>query len=160
MQTNVGLAYRRMHGILILMLININIGIKEPTHEYQNCFFWWVCQDDRIFMWPTYYLDQYHSKPYCYLGDICLGMKVLQWYMDPNGIKNKNTINYPYPTGVKKMCNPHYRYPNDIKKDKHQTNTTTDTIFHPRVVSKFVRLREEVQGVSLNFQVSLHYKTS
>jgi hypothetical protein len=25
-------------------------------------------------------------------------MKVLAWYIDPNGIKNKNIVKYPYPT--------------------------------------------------------------
>jgi hypothetical protein len=29
-------------------------------------------------------------------------MKVLTWYLDPNGIENKNTIKYPYPAGLKK----------------------------------------------------------
>jgi hypothetical protein len=29
------------------------------------------------------------------------GMKVLAWYIDLNGIENKNTVKYPYPTGVK-----------------------------------------------------------
>jgi hypothetical protein len=28
-------------------------------------------------------------------------MKVLAWYIDPDGIENKNTITYPYPTGIK-----------------------------------------------------------
>ena len=29
-------------------------------------------------------------------------MKVLAWYIDLNGIGNKNTVKYPYPTGIKK----------------------------------------------------------
>lgn len=37
------------------------------------------------------------------LGRLCVGMKVLAKYIDPHGIKNKNSVKYPYPTGVKKM---------------------------------------------------------
>jgi len=29
-------------------------------------------------------------------------MKVLAWYIDPNGIKTANTFIYPYPSGIKK----------------------------------------------------------
>ena len=29
-------------------------------------------------------------------------MKVSAWYIDPNGIENKNTIKYSYPIGIKK----------------------------------------------------------
>ena len=29
-------------------------------------------------------------------------MKVLAWYIDRNGIENKNTVKDPYPTGIKK----------------------------------------------------------
>jgi hypothetical protein len=32
-------------------------------------------------------------------------MKVLAWYIDPNGITNTNTIKYPYPTGIKSCDN-------------------------------------------------------
>ena len=31
----------------VVSIININIGLKEPTREYQNCnIIWWVCQGD------------------------------------------------------------------------------------------------------------------
>ena len=29
-------------------------------------------------------------------------MKVLEWYIDMNGIDNKNTVKYPYPIGIQK----------------------------------------------------------
>ena len=35
--------------------------------------------------------------------------KVLAWYIDLNGIDNKNVLNFSYPTGIKKRCNPYYR---------------------------------------------------
>jgi len=35
------------------------------------------------------------------LGPFGLGMEVLAWYIDPNGIKN-NTVKHPYPTGIRK----------------------------------------------------------
>jgi hypothetical protein len=41
-------------------------------------------------------------------------LKVLALYVDPNSIKNKNTLKYPYPWYwcPEKDMNPHYRYPN------------------------------------------------
>jgi hypothetical protein len=30
-------------------------------------------------------------------------VKVLAWYIDPNGIENQNIVEYPYPTGIQKM---------------------------------------------------------
>jgi hypothetical protein len=29
-------------------------------------------------------------------------MKILAWYINPNGIRNKNTVKSPYPVGIKK----------------------------------------------------------
>jgi hypothetical protein len=46
---------------------------------------WWVCQVERIFLYPSYYLGQFHSKPYINTRMISHGMKVLAWYIDPNG---------------------------------------------------------------------------
>ena len=37
------------------------------------------------------------------LGRFYLGMKVLAWCIDLNGIGNKNTVKYPYPTDLNKM---------------------------------------------------------
>ena len=31
---------------------------------------------------------------------VCLVLKILAWYIDPNGIENKNILTYPYPTGM------------------------------------------------------------
>ena len=33
---------------------------------------------------------------------ICLGVKVLAWYIDQNGIGNKNIVKYPCPIGIRK----------------------------------------------------------
>ena len=35
-------------------------------------------------------------------GDFVLGVKVLAWYKDPNGIQNKTAVKYSYPTNIKK----------------------------------------------------------
>ena len=35
------------------------------------------------------------------LGAFCLGMNVLAWYLEPNGIENKIRQVYSYPTGIK-----------------------------------------------------------
>ena len=43
----------------------MNNDIKEPIHGYTSEIIdiWWVCQGERIFVYLSYYLDQYHSKP-------------------------------------------------------------------------------------------------
>ena len=60
------------------------------------------------------------------LGLFYLGLKVLAYCIDVNGIKNKYIIRYPYPTGVKKMCSPYYIHLNGVKKE----NTKTITVQH------------------------------
>jgi hypothetical protein len=50
-------------------------------------------------------------------------MKVLAWYIDPNGIENKNTVNYPYPTGIKKCEFNILDTPMVTKKDDTSPNT-------------------------------------
>ena len=32
---------------------------------------------------------------------IYLAMKIFAWYIDPNGIHNKNIVKHPYPTSIK-----------------------------------------------------------
>ena len=79
-------------GECTVSIININNGIKDPTCGYQNCntsqILIFSGQDKRIFVYPSYYLGQYHSKPY-------YGMKVLALYVDLKGIKNTYTVKYP-----------------------------------------------------------------
>ena len=36
------------------------------------------------------------------LGYEGLGLKVFAWYVDLNGIKNKNSVKHPYPNGIEK----------------------------------------------------------
>ena len=43
-------------------------------------------------------------------------MKVLGWYIDPDDIKNRNTLKYLYPNGIKKRLSVHYRYLDDFHK--------------------------------------------
>ena len=69
-----------------------------------------------VIMWFNTILKHIDSRRFC------LSMKVLVWYIDPNGIENKSTVKSPYPTGIKKMWNPHYRYSNGIEKRRYQTN--------------------------------------
>lgn len=45
--------------------------------------------------------DQHHDgfkKP----TQFCLGIKILIWCIDPNGIENDNTVKYPHLTGIRK----------------------------------------------------------
>ncbi len=50
----------------------------------------------RVIIWVDTILKNMNTRT------IHLGMKVLAWYIDPNGIENTITIKYPYPTGIKK----------------------------------------------------------
>jgi hypothetical protein len=45
-------------------------------------------------------------------------MKVLAWYIDPNGIPKQKCHHIPIPYWYQEMWNPHYRYPNGIIKTK------------------------------------------
>ena len=54
-------------------------------------------------------------------GRFYLGMKVLAWYIDPNGIENKITITYPYLTGIKKCEILNIDYLNGVNKRRYQT---------------------------------------
>ena len=36
------------------------------------------------------------------LGWFYIGVKVLAWYIDRNGIENKNIVKYPYTISIKK----------------------------------------------------------
>ena len=57
-------------GGCMVSISNINNGIKEPTHGYQICntnhiFILGVyLRPKKIFVYPSYYLDWCHSKPY------------------------------------------------------------------------------------------------
>ena len=94
--TNVGPTRRWMHGI------------REPTHEYQICDINWLLifggyVEVRGYLYTqVYYLGQYYSKPRMILGWFYLGMKVLTWYMDPNGITTKVQSNTRTLLSIKK----------------------------------------------------------
>ena len=52
-------------------MVSINNGIIEPTYGYQNCYTSQILifggyLKVRIFVYPSYYLGQYHIKPYWY----------------------------------------------------------------------------------------------
>ena len=88
------------------LITNINLWYKEPPCGYQNCItshilvFWWVCEDERIFVYLSHYLGITILIIWI-LGRFCLHMKVLAWYISPNSIKNKNIVKYSYLIGLK-----------------------------------------------------------
>ena len=93
-QTSVGLVYRWMHGI------------KEPTYGYPNC------NSSQILLFAGYVQANLCIPELLFgsilwtisiLGQLCLGIRVLAWYIYPNGIKNKSTDKNPYPTGKEKV---------------------------------------------------------
>ena len=73
----------RYIGEFMVLIININNGIKEPTGGHQNCNIsqfidiWWVSQGERIFVYPS-------NNPFStilILGQSYIGSKVLTWYI-------------------------------------------------------------------------------
>ena len=79
---------------------------KKPTHGYRKCsinqtliYGGYVKVREplyiRVIICVNSILNHIDSRT------ILPGMKVLAWYIDLNGIGNKNTVKYPYPTGVK-----------------------------------------------------------
>ena len=56
------------------------MGIKIVLQS--NIDIWWVCQDKRVFVYPSWYW----SIPFytiLILGQFCLGLKILAWYVEP-----------------------------------------------------------------------------
>ena len=112
--------------------INIDNGIKEPTHGYQYCHISQILifggyVKVRSCVYPCYCLGQYHSP--VILGRFYLGVKVLAWYIDPTGIKNKKYYQLPIPYWHQKQQNPHYRYPNGIKKNDTRPKLVCFSLF-------------------------------
>lgn len=76
---------------------------------------WCVLWDESIFVYTSHYLGQYHHNTISILVD----MKVLAWYMYPNGISPQNPqILVPVP----KKWKIHIIYSSDIKKRWYQSN--------------------------------------
>jgi hypothetical protein len=83
------------------------INIKESTHGFQNCntihtliFGGYVEVRGSLDIHVIGWVNPFHTI--LILGSFRLGVKVLTWFLDPNGIKNTNVINHPYPTNKKK----------------------------------------------------------
>jgi hypothetical protein len=55
-------------GECMVSIVNSNEGIKEPIHGYQNCnttqILVFGAYVKRFFVYPSYYLGQYHFEPY------------------------------------------------------------------------------------------------
>lgn len=88
-------------GECMVSLININYGIKEPTHGYHNC------NPNRIFIFGEYFKVRKSWKPKLLFWSIqsltklilqrfYQGIKVLTRGIDLNGIRNKNTLKQTY----------------------------------------------------------------
>ena len=91
----------------MVSIINTNNGIKEPIRRYQNYNISQILIFDgyvkvkeslnvQIDFWINTILNHINtSVDY-------RNIKNLACYINPNDIKNKNTIKYPYPIGNKK----------------------------------------------------------
>lgn len=110
----------------------------------------WESWDTQVIIW-----GQYHFPSILILEQFCLDMEGLAWYINPNGIKNKNTVKYPYHVGIKKLQNPHYRWPNDLKQ-KEKDNTKSNKRFqHMRLHQSFCHW---VTELILRFSLCLKWK--
>ena len=56
----------------------------------------WESWNTQVIIW-----GQYQFPSILILEQFCLDMEGLAWYINPNGIKNKNTVKYPYHVGIK-----------------------------------------------------------
>ena len=110
-----------MYGLFHPNMENQPVGIKttiQVKHGYLAGISRWenLCISTLLFesipFWTILILGRFH-----------LGMKVLAWYIDMNGIQNTNFIKHPYLTGIR-MWNPRCRYSIDIffVRGDHQSN--------------------------------------
>lgn len=64
-----------------------------PRVSYCNIIdIWGVSQGEWIFVYVSYHLGQYHPKYHIDTKVTYLGMNVLEWYVEPNIIKKKITL--------------------------------------------------------------------
>ena len=87
----------------------MNNDIKEPTPMGIKIaiplkYWYWVGTSrwenllyTRVTIWVNTILNHIDTTAILYLE-----MKALAWYVDPNEIENKSTIEYPYPTDIQK----------------------------------------------------------
>ena len=55
----------------MVSITKLHNGIEEPTHGYHNYYIrqmlilsGYICQGERIFIYPAYCFGQHHSDPY------------------------------------------------------------------------------------------------
>ena len=65
-----------------------------------------------------------------------LDTKVLEWYIDPNGIENKSILKYPYPTEIKKYEILIIGLLNNININWYQSNTYLHSRIDPKIKLK------------------------
>ena len=94
-------------GEFMVSIINIKKDVKEPTHEYQNCYInqilisvGYVKVRESFCTWVIIWIDT--TLDHIDTREIFPSMKVLTWRIDPNGNENRNIVKHPYPTGNKK----------------------------------------------------------
>jgi hypothetical protein len=99
-------------------IINIDEnGIKEPTSGYQsNVYVEWVCQSERIVLYPSYWLGQILMNHIDTRAIMSRCEDNLAWYIDPNGIKRKNVVKN-HILLVENIVKSYYRYFNGIEKN-------------------------------------------
>ena len=116
----------------MVWIININHGIKEPpTRGYQYCSTSQILIFGGYVKVRKYFYTQVIIWVNTILTILILGwfyrsMRILAWYIDPNGIKNTKYREIPIPYWYQIIWNPHDRYPKDITKRQYQTNTGTN----------------------------------
>lgn len=77
---------RWMHGINNQRADGTTYMRVSKLYHHSNTDVWWVCQGMKIFVYPSCYLDQYHSKTYWFYNNFTL---IWMLYIYPNGIEEQ-----------------------------------------------------------------------
>jgi hypothetical protein len=90
----------------MISIIKLNYGIKQPTNAYEygigsakSCVFGgYVTLSPSSYALVNVWVNNILTTLILHLP--CLEMMTFAWYVDPNGIQNKNIVKYPYPAGI------------------------------------------------------------
>ena len=71
-------------------------------------------------------------------------MKVLAWYIDLNGIENKNIVKYPYPTSIQKTWFLYYKTQMTFKSDNTNPTLVSTWIYISYTFKHTILLRQKM----------------
>ena len=159
----------RYIGESMVLIINMNNGIKEPIRGYQNCnlnqilmFGEYVKMRESLYtrdiVWVNTILNHIDIRMILPSYESSCMMCTPKWYQ-----RQKKILSNIYTHTRQKLWNLHYRYPNGIKKDN--TNPTLLYIQQPPheiapTLAQPPNLPSNEKRVSLIFAVNLIYNNN